>query len=210
MRLYILLIICCFSLGLGAQEKTMLVLGDSISAAYGLNPEQGWVHLLKKRLERLGYRYKVINASISGDTTRGAQARLGRILAQVSPDISIIELGGNDGLRGLSLQELSVNLQAIIAELIEVNSTVLLVPMRLPPNYGPVYTDRFEGVYQDLARNEGVILTEFILQDIADNEELMQSDGIHPRAEAQEKMLDILWSALQPQLGKNKNVEQLK
>ena len=203
MRLYFLVFIFCLSFSAEAQDKTLLILGDSISAGYGLSPDQGWVHLLQKRLRHLGYRYTVINASISGDTTRGARARLGKILSQHKPDVSIIELGGNDGLRGLSLEEISVNLEMIINNLVEINSCVLLVPMRLPPNYGQVYNDRFAAVFNELADKQDIVLTEFILQDIADKPDLMQSDGIHPLAEAQELMLDLIWLSLQPQLEKD-------
>lgn len=203
MRLYFLVFIFCLSFSVEAQDKTLLVLGDSISAGYGLSPNQGWVYLLQKRISRLGYRYTVINASISGDTTRGARARLDKILSQHQPDISIIELGGNDGLRGLSLEEIYANLEKIINELAKINSTVLLVPMRLPPNYGQVYNDRFEAVYDNLAVKQDIFLTEFILQDIADKPDLMQSDGIHPLAEAQELMLDIIWPDLQSKLQKD-------
>jgi len=203
MRLYFLVFIFCLSFSAEAQDKTLLILGDSISAGYGLSPDQGWVHLLQKRLRHLGYRYTVINASISGDTTRGARVRLGNILSLHQPDVSIIELGGNDGLRGLSLEEISVNLEMIINNLVEINSCVLLVPMRLPPNYGQVYNDRFAAVFNELADKQDIVLTEFILQDIADKPDLMQSDGIHPLAEAQELMLDLIWLSLQPQLEKD-------
>lgn len=202
MRLYLLILVFSLSGSAGAQEKNLLILGDSISAGYGLALKQGWVHLLERRLGDLGYRYVVNNASISGDTTRGARARLAKILRQQRPQVSIIELGGNDGLRGLSLQEMSGNLAAIVNELVLHGSRVLVVPMRLPPNYGKVYNDRFEAVYQDLAQTHGIVLADFILHDIADNAELMQSDGIHPRAEAQQAMLDNVWPSLQPLLEK--------
>ncbi len=203
MRLYLLIIIFSLSLSVEAQDKTLLVLGDSISAGYGISLKQGWVYLLEKRLSDLGYSYKVINASISGDTTRGARARLGKLLTQQKPDISIIELGGNDGLRGLSLEEVSTNFDAIISELVKIDSRVLLVPMRLPPNYGQVYNDRFEAIYQDMTLKHDIGLTTFILQDIAEHTELMQSDGIHPRAAAQSMMLDNVWESLQPLLVKD-------
>ena len=134
---------------------------------------------------------------------RGARARLGKILSQHKPDVSIIELGGNDGLRGLSLEEISANLEMIINNLVEINSCVLLVPMRLPPNYGQVYNDRFAAVFNEIADKQDIILTEFILQDIADKPDLMQSDGIHPLAEAQELMLDLIWLSLEPKLQKD-------
>ena len=202
MRLYLVILVCCLSGPVEAQEKTLLVLGDSISAGYGLALKQGWVHLLQQRLGDLGYRYEVNNASVSGDTTRGARTRLAKILKQQKPQVSIVELGGNDGLRGLSLQEMSTNLAAIVDALALHNSRVLLVPMRLPPNYGKVYNDRFEAVYQDLAQTHDIVLAGFILQGVADNAELMQSDGIHPRAEAQPLMLDNVWTSLRPLLEK--------
>ncbi len=196
MRLYLSVLIICLSFSAGAKEKSLLILGDSISAGYGISLKQGWVHLLEKRLHDLGYRYNVKNASISGDTTRGARARLGKVLARQIPDISIIELGGNDGLRGLSLEEVSVNLDTIIGDLVKTGSRVLLVPMRLPPNYGQVYNDRFEAIYRDMAIKHDISLAAFILQNIAEHPELMQSDGIHPRAEAQALMLDNIWESL--------------
>lgn len=202
MRLYLLILVCCLSGPVQAREKNLLVLGDSISAGYGLALKQGWVHLLQQRLDDLGYRYEVNNASVSGDTTRGARTRLAKILKQQQPQVSIIELGGNDGLRGLSLQEMSANLAAIVNELALHDSCVLLVPMRLPPNYGKVYNDRFEAVYQDLAQTHDIVLADFILQGVADNAELMQSDGIHPRVEAQQLMLDNVWTSLRPLLEK--------
>jgi acyl-CoA thioesterase-1 len=202
MRLVLSILIFCLSLSATAQDKTLLVLGDSISAGYGISLEQSWVYLLKKRLQDSGYRYKVKNASISGDTTRGARERLSKIIAEEKPDISIIELGGNDGLRGLSLTEMSANLDVVINELAKTGSHVLLVPMRLPPNYGPYYNDRFEAVYTDVATRHAVTLSKFILQGIAEHADLMQSDGIHPRAQAQPLMLDNVWESLLPLLVK--------
>lgn len=200
MRSVLLFLIIGLSNSALAQDKNMLVLGDSISSGYGLGLEQGWVYLLQQRLIDLGYRYEVKNASISGDTTRGARKRLGKILQQQNAHISIVELGGNDGLRGLSLKEISANLDAIISKLENSGSLVLLVPMRLPPNYGPVYNDRFEALYRDIAEKYDIDLATFILKDVAEYAELMQSDGIHPRAEAQTTMLDNIWDSLQPLL----------
>ena len=200
MRSVLLFLIIGLSNSALAQDKNMLVLGDSISSGYGLGLEKGWVYLLQQRLIDLGYRYEVKNASISGDTTRGARKRLGKILEQQNTHISIVELGGNDGLRGLSLKEISANLDAIISKLENSGSLVLLVPMRLPPNYGPVYNDRFEALYRDIAEKYDIDLATFILKDVAEYAELMQSDGIHPRAEAQTTMLDNIWDSLQPLL----------
>ena len=202
MRFVLLLLIFCFPVSATAQDKMVLILGDSISAGYGLDLEEGWVHLLRLRLRDLGYRYDVKNASITGDTTRGAKDRLRRLLGQTQPDLSIIELGGNDGLRGLSLEEMSANFDTIISELLKTGSQVLLIPMRLPPNYGPLYNDRFDAIYRALALKHEIGLAKFILQDIAEQSELMQSDGIHPRAEAQPQMLDHVWESLEPLLVK--------
>lgn len=178
----------------------MLVLGDSLSASYGIDMDEGWVSLLKERLRKQGYNYRVINSSISGDTTRGAAARLRQTLDRTRPDIAIVELGGNDGLRGLSLQEMQRNLTGIIEAFGSAGSRVLLIPMDLPPNYGPVYNERFRDIYRKLATREHVTLGRFILEGIADQEKLMQDDGIHPRAEAQDEMLNNIWPQLESML----------
>lgn len=197
MRLYLFVIVFCLSLSVEAEEKSILILGDSISAGYGISLNQGWVHLLEKRLGDLGYRYKVKNASISGDTTRSARARLANLLAIIKPEISIIELGGNDGLRGLSLDEIAGNFDVIISELVKIDSRVLLIPMRLPPNYGQLYNERFEAIFQDMKTKHQIALGTFILEDVAEHKELMQSDGVHPLAKAQPLMLDKVWESLQ-------------
>lgn len=185
------------SLNAQTQEKTILVLADSLSASYGIAIEEGWVSLLQNRLNEQGYTYKVFNASISGDTTHGAKSRLDDILNERKPDITILELGGNDGLRGLPIPEIKSNLDEIIHFLKTEHSEVLLVPMLLPPNYGKFYIDRFTSIYTELAMETGVKLSKFILEDIADKSELMQNDGIHPKAEAQMMMLDNIWPELE-------------
>jgi len=194
-RLLIILLACCF-LSAHATDKSMLVLGDSLSAGHGISIDLGWVHLLQQRLVEQGYSYRVINASIGGDTTRGAYARLEALLAEAQPDIAVIELGGNDGLRGLALDEMFANLAAIIERLIEIDARVLLIPMQLPPNYGKTYNSGFQNVYQQLADSYDVVLSRFILADIADKAGLMQSDGIHPKADAQLMMLENVWPNL--------------
>ncbi len=141
-----------------AADRTLLVLGDSLSAAYGIDMDQGWVSLLNERLREQGYNYRVINASISGDTTRGAVARLEKTLNRTRPDIAIVELGGNDGLRGVSLQEMQRNLTEIVDKFRRAGSRVLLVPMQLPPNYGPAYNERFQSIYRHLAEHDDVVL----------------------------------------------------
>lgn len=183
-----------------AEERTILVLGDSLSSGYGISLGAGWVTLLQARLEEKGYSYRVINASISGDTSNGARLRLEALLKGESPDIGIVELGGNDGLRGIPLEELRRNLNDIINRLLEAGCGVFLLPMRLPPNYGAAYTRGFEQVYSDLANEHNVAIGAFILEDIALQGELMQEDGIHPRAEAQPIILERIWPLLEPML----------
>ena len=193
--------VCLFiSLSATGSEKIILVLGDSLSASHGIAPQAGWVYQLRDRLITEGYRYDVINASISGETTHGANNRLDGILKEIKPDITIVELGGNDGLRGISLAEIRNNLLTIVEKISSSGSRILLVEMLLPPNYGESYIEKFVAVYQRLALLDNVILSPFILNNIADNPDLMQSDGLHPKAEAQEMMLDNLWPDLYPLL----------
>lgn len=202
LRLIIFTVILSAPLSAPGTEKTLLILGDSLSAAYGIDAQAGWVSLLRERLARAGYRYQVINASISGDTTHGANTRLDAILKQMTPDITIVELGGNDGLRGIPLEEIRANLSAIIDKISAVGSRIVLVEMLLPPNYGNAYIERFVSIYKRLGLRDNVRLTRFILDNIADNPDLMQDDGIHPTTEAQEMMLDIIWPDLYPLLEK--------
>ena len=190
-------------LSAAAAAGTILVLADSLSASYGIAIDDGWVALLQERLRLQGYNYQVINASISGDTTAGAAARLGPLLEREHPDIAIIELGGNDGLRGLSIAEIRENLTQIIRQFKQRNSRVLLLPMQIPPNYGEIYTSKLSGIYADLAQEHGITLGRFILDNIVlEHPELMQDDGIHPKAEAQPMMLDNIWDDLQHLLTK--------
>lgn len=203
MRQIIFSVLLSVSLCAPGSEKTILILGDSLSAAYGIDTQAGWVSLLRERLGRTGYRYQVINASISGETTHGANSRLDAILKEMTPDITIVELGGNDGLRGIPLHEIRSNLAAIIEKISAVESRILLVEMLLPPNYGAAYIEKFVALYQELGVRDDVVLSKFILDDIADNPDLMQSDGIHPKAEAQEMMMDNIWTDLHPLLDKD-------
>ncbi len=185
-----------------AQDNTILVLADSLSASYGIAIEDGWVSLLQNRLRDQGYTYNVYNASISGDTTHGAKSRLDEILNDTKPVLTILELGGNDGLRGLPIPEIKSNLGEIINLLKSAGSRILLVPMLLPPNYGKFYIDRFTGIYSELSQQTNTRLSKFILDGIAENPELMQNDGIHPTAEAQIMMLDNIWPDLENMLNK--------
>ena len=194
-----LFVICLtvFVLPLHARDKTLLILGDSLSAAYGIPVQSGWVALLEQRLAAQGYAFNVVNASVSGETTLGALTRLDTLLANHQPDYSVVELGGNDGLRGLPFAEIEQNLATIVARINRHGSEVLLVPMQLPPNYGQVYNQKFRQVYQRVAEQYEVPLSTFILEDIAINRDLMQSDGIHPVASAQPLMLENIWPSLE-------------
>ncbi len=185
-----------------ASTPTIMVLGDSLSAAYGIEQRAGWVNLLQQRLTERGYRYQVVNASISGETTRGGLARLAQALKTHNPAIVIVELGANDGLRGLLLGEMQANLDAIITQSRRHNAQVLLVGMHLPPNYGPSYTRKFHQVYVDLAARHRISVVPFLLDGVATDAALMQQDGLHPTAAAQMKVLDNVWTHLQDMLRK--------
>ena len=180
----------------------ILVVGDSLSAAYGIRLEQGWVALLQGRLRSEGYGHRVVNASSSGETTGGALARLPRALERHRPAVVILELGGNDGLRGLPVADVRRNFEALIGLSREAGAQVLLVGMRIPPNYGPAYAGAFEKLYGELARAQRLPLVPFFLDGIALDDSLMQADGIHPNAAAQPKLLGMVWPKLQPLLGK--------
>lgn len=184
------------------DERVILVLGDSISAAYNMEQAQSWPALLSNRLEQDGYAYRVFNSSITGDTTEGGLSRLVRLLQSEQPAVVIVELGGNDGLRGLSLDVTRDNLEAMITQSQQAGAEVVLAGIQLPPNYGQSYTERFARMYAELAEEHGTQLIPFILDGIALNPELMQDDGIHPNVAAQPLLLDHVWGALQPLLGK--------
>jgi acyl-CoA thioesterase-1 len=193
----------CLSLLLLAQEAmagTVLVVGDSISAALGLESSQGWVSLLEKRLVEKGYDKQVVNASISGDTSAGGLSRLPALLAEHKPELVIIELGGNDGLRGQPPAQLQQNLAGMIDSSRAQGAAVLLLGMRLPPNYGARYTSAFAKVYSDLAEQKQVPLVPFFLEGVGGVPELMQPDGIHPQANAQPRLLENVWPTLEPLL----------
>ena len=193
----LIFVICLFSFPVNAQEKTILILGDSLSAAYGIPVEDGWVSLLEQRLVRQNLEHKVVNASISGETTLGVKTRLEKLLKEYSPKLVIIELGANDGLRGFPLSEIEQNLSGIVNDIKQTNAAVLLVPMQLPPNYGAAYNQRFMSIYESVSEKQEVSLSTFILNDIAQHPNLMQADGLHPVKEAQAMMLDNLWPSLE-------------
>ncbi len=183
-----------------STAPTLLVLGDSISAEYGLKRDSGWVRLLDARLRKEGFRYDIVNASISGETTSGGLSRIDELLARLHPAIVIVELGGNDGLRGLSLSTTEQNLAAIIARSQKAGAAVQLIGMQLPPNYGKAYTDRFAAIYAQAARRYRTALTPFFFAGFAERYDLFQSDRIHPTEVAQVRLLDNVWPALRPLL----------
>ncbi|MBS0553183.1 MAG: arylesterase [Proteobacteria bacterium] len=183
-----------------APAASILVWGDSLSAGYGLKPGEAWPTLLQTRLAREGFRHQVVNASVSGETSAGGRSRLSAALAEHKPDILILELGANDGLRGLKPELLADNLRAMITAAQQVGARVLLVGMRMPPNYGPAYTRRFADTFADVARAQKVALVPFLMDGFADRPELFQADGIHPTAQAQPLIVDTVWQGLKPLL----------
>lgn len=180
-----------------AGQPTILVLGDSISAAYGINTDQGWVTLLQQRLTLNRLDYRVVNASVSGDTTRTGLNRLGAALQQNRPAVVIVALGGNDGLRGLRFSEIESSLTGIIEQSRQQGAKVLLAGVRLPPNYGAFYNTRFAALFERLADTRHVALVPRLLEGVDEHAELMQADGIHPNAAAQVQIVDNIWPQLQ-------------
>src|SRR5664279_4525765 len=184
-----------------APSSVILILGDSLSAGYGIPTDTGCPILLQRRLAAERYPYTVINASISGDTTAGGRARLAALLAQHRPSITVIELGGNDGLRGGSVDAMRQNLDAMAAAAQKQGSRVLLVGMRMPTNYGPAYVQRFDASFADVASARKIALVPFLFEGFADNETMFQPDRFHPTQAAQPQLLDNVWRALKPLLG---------
>ena len=185
-----------------SAPHVILVMGDSLSAAYGIDPAQGWVTLLQQRLKASGYDYTVVNASISGETTSGGLTRLPDALKEHAPGIVIIELGANDGLRGLPIQVMHDGLSKMISASRAAGAKVLLVGILLPPNYGAPYTHAFSQTYEGLAREYKLPLVPFLLAGVAEHRELMQADGLHPIATAEPRVLDNVWTQLKPLLHK--------
>ncbi|MFC4258820.1 arylesterase [Marinobacter lacisalsi] len=184
-----------------ATANTLLVMGDSLSAAYGVETETAWVNLLRKRLDENNLdNWQVVNASISGETTDGGARRLPELLDRHQPDIVVIELGGNDGLRGFQPPVIRDNLSAMIKASQEDGARVLLVGMQIPPNYGARYTRLFAEMYHELSDQYDTALVPFFLEGIYNSDGMMQSDGIHPTGEAQTKLLDNVWPHLEPLL----------
>jgi acyl-CoA thioesterase-1 len=179
---------------------SIVILGDSLSAAYGMEISQSWPSLLQQRLIENGYVHRVFNSSIAGDTTQGGATRLPRLLDKNQPEVVILELGGNDGLRGLPIEVTGKNLSSMIEQSQSAGASVILSEMRIPPNYGRTYTEKFNTLYTTLADQYGVSLLPFLLDDIALEPGLMMADGIHPTAEAQPLILEKVWIQLEPLL----------
>jgi acyl-CoA thioesterase-1 len=187
-----------------------LVVGDSISAAYGLETQRGWVALLQERLQEQNADFNVVNSSISGDTSAAGLARFPDLLTQHQPDYVVIELGGNDGLRGLSLTHLAMNLTTMVQRAKQHNAAVLLLGMRLPSNYGARYTEAFYNVYQQIAEQEKVALVDFFLDGVGAVDGMMQADGVHPTEMAQPLLLENAWQGLAPVLGLKSQLKQAR
>ena len=186
-----------------AADRTILAFGDSLSAAYGIRPEQGWVALLAQRLPAQGYGYQIVNASVSGETSAGGLERLPRALALHRPAIVILELGANDGLRGLPVAALRDNLAHMLQLSQAAGARVLLIGIRIPPNYGPRYSEDFARVFPELAQQFRVPLLPFLLKDVALDPARMQEDGMHPNAAGEPAVLENVWPYLKPLLDKN-------
>lgn len=192
--------LCCLWLSPAAAQPVVLVLGDSLSAAYGVPLDRGWVSLLADRIETEGLPHRVVNASVSGETTAGGRNRLARALDTHQPAIVILELGANDGLRGLPVPAARENLGAMIRAAQERKTRVLLVGIQMPPNYGPRYAESFAAMYPQLAQEHKVPLVPFLLEGVALDDRLMQADGLHPNAAGQPRLLENVWAHLLPLL----------
>ncbi len=194
-------IVGLFAQPVNAVEKpVLLVLGDSLSAGYGMDREDSWVHLLGLRLEQHGHDYQILNSSISGDTTQGGLSRLPRLLDRYQPEWVIIELGGNDGLRGIDPQVSRQNMTQMIEYSIGSGARVLLAGIKLPPNYGTAYLEQFESMYGDLAFEYNTLLVPFFMDGVVFEPGYMQDDGIHPNEDGQPVLLDNVWKVLAPAL----------
>lgn len=191
-----------FSAPILAANPKILIYGDSLSAAYGIPLQSGWPALLQKKLQDEGYQYDIVNASISGETTSGGLSRLKKTLEATQPAIIILELGANDGLRGLPLNAMTNNLTAMIKEMQKTRAKIILAGMKIPPNYGPQYTAGFANSYQELSKRYQLSLIPFLLDNVAAQRDLLLQDGLHPNANGQAIMLRNIWPYLQPLLKK--------
>lgn len=185
-----------------AENPKILIVGDSLSAAYGIPQQQGWAALLQKKLQLKNYRYDVVNASMSGETSSGGASRINTALQKTKPTIVILELGANDGLRGLPINEMITNLSNTIRQSKQSGAKVLLIGMQIPPNYGPKYSEAFSQSYQRLSHEHKIPLVPFMLKNIAVQPDLIQQDGLHPNALAQPIILENIWPQLQRLLKK--------
>jgi acyl-CoA thioesterase-1 len=182
------------------EPPVMLILGDSLSAGYGMDSDQSWVYLLELRLIDTGHTYRILNSSISGDTTQGGLARLPRLLDRYQPRIVIIELGGNDGLRGINPGITRANMTSMVQSSQQSGAKVLLAGIRLPPNYGADYIEQFESMYADIAREYDTLLVPFFMDGVVFKPGLLQADGIHPNEKGQPVLLENVWRILKPAL----------
>ncbi|HWU34768.1 MAG TPA: arylesterase [Methylovorus sp.] len=204
--LIITLFSCCTALSAwaaapsGNTAPVIMVFGDSLSASYGVPRELGWVNLLQQRLQQRGLPHRVVNASISGETTSGGLSRIAEAVRTHQPSLVLVELGANDGLRGLPVEQMQQNLNKIIATNEAAKARTILIGMMIPPNYGPRYTQSFNASFRELAEAHKLPLVPFLLEGVAGNASLNQDDGLHPRAEAQERLLDNVWKVLAPAL----------
>ena len=197
MRSIVALFLLCSGV---CHAATILVFGDSLSAGFGLRVDEAWPSLLQKRLKDQGFSHAVVNASASGETTAGGLTRLPAALSQHKPAIVVIELGANDGLRGLPLDPMQGNLAEMARLAKKAGAQVVLVGMRLPPNYGPAYTEKFQSSFSTVAKNEGAVLVPFLFEGLSLSPKLFQADGLHPTAAAQPQLLDNVWPAVKTQL----------
>ena len=192
MRLVYLMLLVLSVTATAVQAKTLLILGDSLSAGYGLSQQQSWVNLLQQKLEQQHSAWLIINASISGETSGGGLARLPALLEQHKPDYVLIELGANDGLRGFPVPQLETNLNAMVQQIIQQQSKAVLMQIRIPPNYGPRYSKLFTDLYPKIANEQKIPLWPFFMETIALKQQWMQADGLHPNLEAQAVIADLM------------------
>lgn len=200
-RAVVIVVVCLWLGAAAAAQPVLLVVGDSLSAAHGIAAEHGWVNLLRQRLAERGSPWSVVNASISGETTAGALSRLPQLLASHHPQLVVIALGGNDGLRGLPPERMQANLTKMVEEARSAGARVLLAGVRLPPNYGPAYTEAFAAAFAAVAQRESVAFVPRMLEGVGGHGALMQADGLHPNAAGQPRILANLWPQLAPLLG---------
>ncbi|WP_292923925.1 arylesterase [Nitrosomonas sp.] len=202
--LLILFIVIAFAAPASAVSKTVMVFGDSLSTGYGIPVEAGWVNLLSQRLQSQHASYRIINASVSGETSLGGRNRIAQALENHRPGIVILELGANDGLRGATIKSIYENLATIIEKCLQANAAVLLVGMQLPPNYGATYTQKFQAIFQQLAESYQTELIPFLLAGFGEKHDYFQPDGIHPNEMAQAMIAENVWEVLQTMLDTGK------